>query len=148
MRSVQDNSVRLALSKLHKNIKNPRKFLNTRGNELIEGIITRTQDSNKDYKGVDFKDYTPAAKRMRIAANHSPNKVNLTQTSQMVNSIKSKISKKNELTIHFNNSEALRKALKHQTGDGVRKREFFGFDKKQREETEAKLIKFLAKDFK
>jgi hypothetical protein len=148
MSSVDDRAVRLVLSKLQKNIKNPKRFLNRQGNELIEGIITRTQRGNKDYKGIDFKDYTPTSKIMRADAGYSPNTVNLTQTGQMLDSIKSTTSKKNELTIHITNGEALRKARKHQTGDGVRKREFFGLDKEQKKDTKKQLLKFLSKDFK
>jgi hypothetical protein len=147
MSSVDDSAVRLVLSKLKKNIKNPKRFLNTLGSELTADIITRTQNG-KDYKGIDFKDYTPASKIMRADAGFSPNLVNLTQSSDMLNALSSKISKKNELTLYFSTGEQLRKAKKHQTGDGVRKRQFFGLDKKQREETKSKLLKFLSKDFK
>jgi hypothetical protein len=148
MSSINNGSVKKSLTKLNSKIKNPSGFLNDYGNGLKKGIRDRTQNKSKDYHGVNFASYTPAAKLMRKAAGFGSSRVDLVQTGRMLGSIMSKMSKKNELTLYFSDSFSLRKAMKHQTGDGVKKREFFGLDKEQKKHLKADLMDYLVKHFK
>ena len=109
------------------------KKLNSELLDAAAEIVQRTL-SGRDMRGGEFRQYAPMTKRKKIAEGKQSDPVNLTETGQMLKSIKTTVQTlANSLVgrIFFTGGGASTKASKHMQGAGVPKREFFGLSKEQ-----------------
>lgn len=107
---------------------------------LIDRIVQRTE-SGKDVEGNKFDSYSKEYKdSTAFKAFGKTNKVNLTQTGDMLGLLNVIEDKGNSIKIGWDDTTENAKAYNHQTGDTVKKRQFFGIT--------AEEIKTISAEFK
>lgn len=101
----------------------------------IDYIIQRTE-SGLNVRGNSFKEYPESYKKSESfeAFSKSSGDVNLTLEGNMLNSINTIEASGNYFKVGFTDELNTLKAYNHNTGDTVRKREFFGINKKEMNE--------------
>ena len=108
--------------------------------DIKERIRLRTQ-GGKDVNYSSFKKYS-----LDYSIQEGKTLVNLTNTGEMLNSMTQKVMSNDTIKIFFSNKRARELAKKHQFGDGVPVREFFGVGTKDREFAMATYRKSTAKE--
>lgn len=96
------------------------------GQALIDKIIERTE-SGVDVNGNKFEKYSEDYKdSLAFKAFGKTGKVNLTQSGQMLGTLDLIENKGNKIKIGWDDETENAKAYNHNTGDTVKKRQFFG----------------------
>jgi len=111
------------------------------GEAIIQRIVDRTE-SGQDVSGRSFKSYSDSyVESLPFKAfGKKDSEINLTQTGSMLGTIDIVKDSGNKITIGWSDPTENAKAYNHQTGDTVKKREFFGLNTGD--------IKAITKEFK
>jgi len=105
----------------------PARLKDTIGQAIIDDIITRTQ-SNKSLEGGKFKQYSEKyAEKKKVPRN----KVDLTLTSDMLDSLDVKNASGSKIKIFVSEPNRVPVAYNHQVGDTLPKRSFLGVRQKE-----------------
>jgi len=113
------------------------KVLSTVRNKMLNDTI-----SGIDYQGRRFKPYSKMYQAVRLDNNRQSSPVSLTWHGDMVRSMKAfRIANGGE--IRFDSTRENTKAVRHNDGIGVPKREFFGLSKNNIEYIEKRLLRTI-----
>lgn len=101
------------------------------GQAIVEKIVARTESGKAIGGNRDLAPYSEAyAKSLAFkAAGKSKSKVNMTQTGDMLGLMDIIEQSRNTVTVGWDDETENAKAYNHNTGDTVRKRQFFGLSK-------------------
>ena len=114
--------------------------------EIVDLIVDRTESGksvhNRSLRSYD-EDYAESDEF--AAFGKSESEVNMTLTGNMLNDIIDTSKDPNEIKISFRKDINHKKAFNHNTGDTVKKREFFGVNKSDLKEIVSKYKKELKK---
>lgn len=119
------------------------------GQAILDRIEERTQDENVDIRGREFKAYKPSYINSDTFKDFKDGTdVDMTLRGRMLQDMDIISSSGNELKIGFTDDLEIKKAYNHNTGDTVRKRQFFGVLKKDIDEIIEREFKAELKEVK
>ena len=116
------------------------------GFQLLDIIRTKTQ------KGIDFRDipFVPYSSGYlkKLQREGKSTKVDLFYSGRMLGSLTSKKTGKHKVSLGFNNSQMLQRALFNQVMMGEKNREFFGFNNRTEKIISKQFNRFVEKELR